>query len=41
MAAKNFCDGFFTYFMPATPTAVNRVKDAKLAVVEKHMVMVS
>jgi hypothetical protein len=38
MAAKNCCDGFFTYFKPAMPTAVSTVKDAKLAVVEKHMV---
>jgi hypothetical protein len=37
IAAKYFWDGFFTYFMPTAPTVVKIAKEAKLAVVEKHM----
>jgi hypothetical protein len=39
MAAKNFCFGVLTCFSPATPTTVSIEKEAKLAVVEKHMLL--
>jgi hypothetical protein len=37
IAAKYFCEGFFIYFKPTAPTVVKMAKDAKLAVVEKHI----
>jgi len=39
MAAKNFCFGVLTCFSPTTPTTVSIEKEAKLAVVEKHMLL--
>jgi len=37
IAAKNISEGFFTNLILAAPTTVRMVKEAKLAVVEKHM----